>query len=190
MQLVLILLIMALSVVATGCTAGSLAGSAGFSNVASAIEAVGTTATGFKSAQSTVELNGANKQLVEAQAAMTEAQVNGAQADREPLGHERTVTARLLRDMSGEYNERVFLTLAEWVEAGGDPDFAFKYALAKIDNGSGVRELPQRTLMIGQPVESGAVKAVPRTTAKDDTSADEPFPELFPYWFITAAKPR
>ncbi len=136
-----------------GC-AGTLAGSAGLSNVASAIEAVGSTATGLRSAQSTSELNGANKELINAQTALTETQVSGTQVEHERLAQERSVTARLLREMSRDYNDRIFLTLAEWVEAGGDPDFAFKYALARIDGSGGVKVLPQQTMTVAQPAQS------------------------------------
>jgi hypothetical protein len=140
----------------TGCAAAALGTPAGLSSVASAIEAVGATATGFKTTQSTAALNGADKGLVEAQTAMTQVQVEQSRGDRERLGQERVVTARLLRGMSGEYQEPVFLTLAEWVEAGGDPDFAFKYALAHISEGQ-TRVLPQQALLLGEPAQTGQV---------------------------------
>jgi hypothetical protein len=175
----LFLYIIALSIAAAGCAAGTVAGSAGLSNVASAIEAVGATAAGFKSAQSAVELNGAHKELVQAQTAMTQAQVTGTQAERDRLAHERIVTAGLLRDMSRDYSEPVFLTLASWVESGGDPDFAFKYALGRIDNGNGVKVLPQQTLTIAQPAQSAPAKQAPTAAAND---AALTYPELFPLY--------
>jgi hypothetical protein len=143
-------------VLMTGCAAAALGTPAGLSSVASAIEAVGATATGFKTTMSTAELNGADKGLVEAQTTMTRVQVEQSRSDRERLGQERVVTARLLRGMSGEYQEPVFLTLAEWVEAGGDPDFAFKYALAHISDGQ-TKVLPQQTLLLGEPSQTSQV---------------------------------
>jgi hypothetical protein len=140
----------------TGCAAAALGTPAGLSSVASAIEAVGATATGFKTTMSTAELNGADKGLVEAQTTMTQVQVEQSRSDRERLGQERVVTARLLRGMSGEYQEPVFLTLAAWVEAGGDPDFAFKYALAHISDGQ-TKVLPQQTLLLGEPSQTSQV---------------------------------
>jgi hypothetical protein len=177
----------------TGCAA-ALGSPPGLSSVASAIEAIGATATGFKTTQSTAELNGADKGLVEAETAMTQTQVAQSRSDRERLGHERIVTARLLRAMSGDYHEPVFLTLAEWVEAGGDPDFAFRYALSHIEEGQ-TKALPQQTPLLGEVAQtsqvlttssSAAQVKVPesssvRAHATSDAKVDEALDELTLY---------
>jgi len=160
--------------VTSGCAAAALTSPAGISSVASAIEAVSSTATGFKATKSAAELNGANKGLVEAQTAMTEAQVTQTQTDRTRIAQERVITARLLRDMSNDYQERVFMVLAEWVDAGGDPDFAFKYALARIDDDSHTKVLPQQAFAaLGAPVgtqSSTIAPAMPGRKAQETAS--------------------
>jgi hypothetical protein len=115
--------------------------------MASALSSLGATAISFKGNESTVALNSANKELVETQAAMTRTQILSAAENRERLMRERAVTAKLLREMSGAYGDWVFRILAEWVDAGGDPDFAFKYALTRIDqNGSAATKvIPQQS---------------------------------------------
>jgi hypothetical protein len=135
--------------VLSGCSPAAVQGPvAGLQGVASMLASVGSTAAGFKQAQSTVELNGANQRLIEAQAAMTQTQVEETRDDQARLINERKVTARLLRAMSVEYHEPLFETLAEWVEAGGDPDFAFKYALTRADEEQTVQEPPHQTLSL------------------------------------------
>jgi len=178
-------------IVTSGCAAAALTNPAGISSVASAIEAVSSTATGFKATKSAAELNGANKGLVEAQTAMTEVQVTQTQTDRARVAQERVVTARLLRDMSNDYQERVFMVLAEWVEAGGDPDFAFRYALARIDDDSRTKILPQQNYSPpGLPAQTSAIapsslqlkapdtRSVPTTSGADPVDAGA---TLFPY---------
>ena len=118
--------------------------------MASIIESVGSTATGFKATQSAVELNGANKVLLEAQTAQMRENVGQAIDDHNRTGHERVVTAKLLREMSGTYHDGVLEIMAEWVEAGGDPDFAFKYALTRVDDAERVKVIPQQTLSLKQ----------------------------------------
>jgi len=161
-------------IVTSGCAAAALTNPAGISSVASAIEAVSSTATGFKATKSAAELNGANKGLVEAQTAMTEVQVTQTQTDRARVAQERVVTARLLRDMSNDYQERVFMVLAEWVDAGGDPDFAFKYALARIDDDSHTKVLPQQAFpALGPPIatqSSTIAPAIPGRKAQETAS--------------------
>jgi hypothetical protein len=135
--------------VLSGCSPAAVQGPvAGLQGVASMLASVGSTAAGFKQAQSTVELNGANQRLIDAQAAMTQTQVEETRDDHARLVNERMVTARLLRAMSTEYHEPLFETLAEWVEAGGDPDFAFKYALTRADEEQTVQEPPHQTLSL------------------------------------------
>ncbi|HZP45681.1 MAG TPA: hypothetical protein VFB15_08530 [Candidatus Binataceae bacterium] len=149
----------ALALAAGGCAAG-FGNPTGLSSVASALGEVGATATGFKSTESTVKLNDANKDLLEAQAAVTQAQLNDAQAEHQRIAHERVVTAKLLRNMSDAYHEPVFLTLAEWVEAGGDPDFAFKYALNHIESDARTKVIPQQ-----QPAVALALPIQPATAS-------------------------
>lgn len=142
----------ALAFVTSGCAAG-FASPTGLTSVATALEEVGSAATGFKSTESAAQLNDANKELVEAQAAMTQTQVNENQAEHKRLAEERVVTAKLLKSMSNSYHDPVLLTLAEWVEAGGDPDFAFKYALSHIGDDERTKVIPQQALLLS-PVHS------------------------------------
>ncbi len=126
--------------------------------VASALSSLGATAISFKSNESTVALNSANKELVETQAAMTRTQILSAAENRQRLMRERAVTAKLLREMSGAYGDWVFRILAEWVDAGGDPDFAFKYALTRIDQNAS----PSTKVIPPQPPSNeGQTKAQP-----------------------------
>jgi hypothetical protein len=67
------------------------------------------------------------------------------------------VTAKLLRGMSTEYHEPIFELLVEWVEAGGDPDFAFKYALTRVEQQRAEKELPQQTLSLSPRPELAPV---------------------------------
>jgi hypothetical protein len=115
--------------------------------VASALSSLGATAISFKGNESAIALNSANKDLIETQAAMTRTQIATATENNQRLARERVVTAKLLREMSGAYGDWVFRILAEWVDAGGDPDFAFKYALTRIDqNGSAATKvIPQQS---------------------------------------------
>ena len=166
-----------LSTMVAGCSAGAMARSNGISNVVSALAGVGATATGFCSVQSTTELNSANKELMNAQTMLTETQVRGTQAERERLAQERIVTARLLREKSASYNEQIFRIMAEWVKAGGDPDFAFKFAIARIGGNGGVKVLPQKTLGVAQPLGSAPVERALQGTSQDALT----YPELFPY---------
>lgn len=143
-------------VVATlpGCSPAAVNGPvAGLEGVASMLATVGSTASGLKQTESTVELNGANQRLIEAQAAMTQTEVEQKRNDRIQLNNERKVTARLLRNMSSEYHEPLFEMLAEWVEAGGDPDFAFRYALTRTDEEQTAQEQPRQTLSLKQRPE-------------------------------------
>jgi hypothetical protein len=159
----------ALGLLVSGCAAG-FANPAGLTSVASAIGEVGATATGFKSTKSATELNDANKELVQAQAAMTQTQVSDSEVERKRLTDERVVTAKLLKGMADSYHEPVFLTLAEWVEAGGDPDFAFKYALTHIQSDEHTKVIPQQAVLLSVPIQaasasSAALKASPDQTA-------------------------
>lgn len=134
-----------------GCSHAAIQGPvAGLQGVASMLADVSSTAAGLKQTQSTVELNGANQRLIEAQAAMTQTQVEQTRDDHARLINERKVTARLLRVMSIEYHEPLFETLAVWVEAGGDPDFAFKYALSRANEEQTTQEQPSQTLSLAQ----------------------------------------
>jgi hypothetical protein len=145
-----VVLLAALSLSVAGCGASAVGSPAGLTGVASMIASVGSTATGFKTVQSTAELNGANKELAEAQTAMMRTQVEQTKADHDRIGTERTVTAKLLREMSTTYHEPMFETLAAWVQAGGDPDFAFKYAIAHVDDENKARIASEQTLLLKQ----------------------------------------
>ena len=137
------------AVLSGGCSPATVEGPvAGMQGVASLLASVGSTAAGFKKAQSAIALNGANQRLIDAQAAMTRAQVEQTRDNHSRLNNERKVTARLLRVMSTEYHEPLFETLAEWVEAGGDPDFAFKYALSRADEEQTVQAQSHQTLSL------------------------------------------
>jgi hypothetical protein len=147
------------SVLSGGCSPGAMEGPvAGMQGVASMLASVGSAAAGLKKAQSAIALDGANQRLIEAQAAMTQAQVEQTRDHHARLINERKVTARLLRAMSTEYHEPLFETLAEWVEAGGDPDFAFKYALSRADEEQTVQAQSHQTLSLSpRPELSPAV---------------------------------
>lgn len=159
-----------------GCGPAGIATPTGLSSVAAALEAVGSTATGFKTTLSTAELNGADKGLVEAQTAMTQTQLEQSHDDRQRLAQERVVTARLLRGMSTDYHEPVFLTLAAWVEAGGDPDFAFKYALAHISEGQTkelpqqAKDLPQQAMLVAAPTQTSQILTTSAQSDRKQTS--------------------
>jgi hypothetical protein len=90
------IVLMPLIVVTSGCAAG-FANPTGLSSIAGALEAVGSTATGFKTTQSAAELNGANKDLLEQQTVMTHMQVEQVHDDHQRLARERVVTTRLLK---------------------------------------------------------------------------------------------
>jgi hypothetical protein len=134
----------------SGCAPAAFSNPAGLQGVASMIESVGSTATGFKASQSAVELNSANKGLLEAQTSQMRDSVEQSADDHKRTAHERVVTAKLLREMSATYHDRVLETMAEWVEAGGDPDFAFKYALTRVEDGERMKAIPQQTLSLKQ----------------------------------------
>ena len=142
-----------LPVVVAGCSPSAVQGPvAGLSDVASMLASVSSSVSSHRQGQSTIALNGANQHLVEAQAAMTRSEVEQTRNDQARLGKERLVTARLLRVMSTEYRDPLFELLAEWVEAGGDPDFAFKYALSRADQET-THEQPAQTLSLAQRPE-------------------------------------
>jgi len=138
----------------SGCAPSSFGTAAGLQGIASAVESIGSAATGFKSNQSAVELNGANRDLAEAQAASMRGQNEETALDRERLNRERVVTAKLLREMSGTYHDPILVTLAEWVSAGGDPDFAFKYALSHVETDTRVKVLPQQAMTLDPPAQT------------------------------------
>lgn len=138
----------ALAVCLSGCAPSSFGSANGVAGMASAIESLGSTATGFRSTKSAIELNGANRDLAEAQAADLRGQIFDGAAERQRLDHERKVTADLLREMSSSYHDPILEIMARWVEAGGDPDYAFKYALGHVDSDSRTKVLPQQMLSL------------------------------------------
>jgi hypothetical protein len=162
----------------TSCSAQAVDGPvAGLQGVASVLAAVGSTATGLKQTQSTVDLNGANQRLIEAQAAMTQTQVEQVRDDHARLINERKVTATLLRIMSTEYHEPLYEKLAEWVEAGGDPDFAFKYALSRTDEEQTAQEVPHQTLMLKPRPELEPMARVAGSSQHPDLINHKPSPK-------------
>ncbi len=111
-----------------GCAAGLVASPAaeGMSSLAGT---AGTTATGYLSTRSTVELNDANLQLVKLQAAALKAQARDDERKRRLEMTERAVTVGILRDWASARHDATLYDLAMWVEAGGDSQFAMKYLL-------------------------------------------------------------
>ncbi len=89
----------------------------------------GNVLNGYMTARSTIELNHANVQLSRAQALLTTQQAIDIEVKREELKKERATTVGILRDMAAAGRQPLFDDLAQWVAAGGDPDYAMKYAL-------------------------------------------------------------
>jgi hypothetical protein len=130
------------------------------------VQSMDSTASTFLTGESSARLNGANVELARAQTRLTLGRVTATSLDARRVSRERTVTARLLRQMSHTYHNPLLETLAEWVEGGGDPDFAFKYALVQVNpTVSQVKVIPpQPGLAIGrgQPINLGAVAHSPQ----------------------------
>jgi hypothetical protein len=89
----------------------------------------GNVLNGYITAESTVELNRANEQLSRAQAQLVMQQAIEVQVKREELKQERPATIGILRDMASAEHQPLFADLAQWVAAGGDPNYAMNYAL-------------------------------------------------------------
>jgi len=89
----------------------------------------GNVVTGFMTVSSTIKLNRANRGLVEAQAQLTTQQAIDLKIRRDQLQTERPATVGILKDMARAEHQPVFDDLAQWVAAGGDPNYAMNYAL-------------------------------------------------------------
>jgi hypothetical protein len=89
----------------------------------------GSVVNGFIMAKSTVALNRANEHLSRAQAQLAMQQAIDLEIKRRSLKEERVATTGILRDMAAAKHQPLFADLAQWVAAGGDPDYALKYAL-------------------------------------------------------------
>lgn len=110
------------------------------------VESVGSTAGTLWTSPSVQQLNGANTGLAQAEARAAIYKAAESQANDRRAARERVVTARLLRQMAQTYHDSLLKTLAEWVEGGGDPDFAFKYALVQVNPSSTqIRVIPPQT---------------------------------------------
>jgi hypothetical protein len=129
------------------------------------VQSVGSTG-GFWTIGSTTKLNGADADLATAQTRLTLGQYSAAASNQQRLGHERIVTAHLLRQMAKTYDDPLLGTLAEWVEGGGDPDFSFKYALVQVS------QITARDRSLGQAAHSTLV--VPPVVPKVKTLAQSP----------------
>ncbi len=105
-------------------------------------------ATGLATMGSSGRVNDANAELARANARLAENQAFDLEQNRDRLTKERPVVAHILFQMAGRENDPVLTDLARWVEAGGDPDYAFKYMLTRYEekNGGG-REHPLRPSM-------------------------------------------
>jgi hypothetical protein len=89
----------------------------------------GNVVTGFMTVRSTIKLNRANRRLVDAQAQLTTQQAIDLKIRRDQLQTERPATVGILKDMARAEHQPVFDDLAQWVAAGGDPNYAMNYAL-------------------------------------------------------------
>ncbi|MGH7932531.1 MAG: hypothetical protein ACREQN_05120 [Candidatus Binataceae bacterium] len=112
------------------------------------IQTFSSTATGLRASESTAALNGAGAGLANAQARQISFELQDQEQQRQQINHERAVTAQLLDQMALEYDDPILTKVAFWVAAGGDPDFAFKYALAQIGLKTAIKDEGQQTLSI------------------------------------------
>jgi hypothetical protein len=110
----------------SGCSPAGQAAMAEVGNLAG-------TASGFASMSSSGKVNDANAELARANARLVENQAFDLEENRDRLTKERPVVARLLFQMAGRERDPVLADLARWVEAGGDPDYAFKYMLTRYE---------------------------------------------------------
>jgi hypothetical protein len=106
------------------------------------VQSVGTTTDSLLTAGSSTQLNSASVQLTEAQTNLTSDKTMASVLEAQRTARERIVTARLLKQMSLTYHDPLLGILSEWVAGGGDPDFAFKYALIQVNPVSQVNVIP------------------------------------------------
>lgn len=118
--------LLALALMLPGC---ALLAAPGVEGAASLAGMAGNSATGYMSTHSSVELNGANVELVKAQAQLQKMQADDLRRKGQELETERAATVGILREMAIAREDPTLSYLAQWVDAGGDPDYAMKYAL-------------------------------------------------------------
>jgi hypothetical protein len=120
-------LVLWLAVWVAGCSA---AGQAAFQSVGSLASSVGSAATGYQTAQSTKKLNEANVQVALANATLTRQQASELNLKQNQVEHERPVVVRILNKAAETEHDPMLQSVALWVAAGGDPDYAFKFWLS------------------------------------------------------------
>jgi hypothetical protein len=118
--------LLVLAFVMSGCAALAAPGIEGAASLAGM---AGNSATGYMSTHSSIELNAANVELVRAQAQMQKVQADDLRSKREELENERAATVGILREMAIAREDPTLADVALWVQAGGDPDYAMRYAL-------------------------------------------------------------
>ena len=120
-------LVLSLAVWVAGCSA---AGQAAVESVGSLASSFGSAATGYQTAQSTKKLNEANVQVALANAALTHQQASELNLKQNQVEHERPVVVRILNKTAESEHDPMLQSVAMWVAAGGDPDYAFKFWLS------------------------------------------------------------
>ena len=120
-------LVLWLAVWVAGCSA---AGQAAVESVGSLASSFGSAATGYQTAQSTKKLNEANVQVALANAALTHQQASELNLKQNQVEHERPVVVRILNKAAESERDPMLQSVALWVAAGGDPDYAFKFWLS------------------------------------------------------------
>lgn len=123
----------------SGCAPAALAPEQA---AAGLVQSVGSTADNLFNAKSLRRLNTANAQLTEAQANLTADKAMESAIEAQRVTEERIVTVHLLKRMSRMYSDPLLEILAQWVAGGGDPNFAFKYALMQVRTAPPVRVIP------------------------------------------------
>jgi hypothetical protein len=120
-------LVLCLAVWVAGCSA---AGQAAVESVGSLASSVGSAATGYQTAQSTKKLNEANVQVALANATLTRQQASDLSLKEKQVEQERPVVVRILNKAAETEHDPMLQSVALWVAAGGDPDYAFKFWLS------------------------------------------------------------
>ena len=140
-------LVLWLAVWVAGCSA---AGQAAVESVGTLASSFGSAATGYQTAQSTKKLNEANVQVALANAALTHQQASDLNLKQKQVEQERPVVVRILNKAAESEHDPMLQSVALWVAAGGDPDYAFKFwlsheeALATPPTSHPTLELPNR----------------------------------------------
>lgn len=120
-------LVLWLAVWVAGCSA---AGQAAVESVGTLASSFGSAATGYQTAQSTKKLNDANVQVALANAALTHQQASDLNLKQKQVEQERPVVVRILNKAAESEHDPMLQSVALWVAAGGDPDYAFKFWLS------------------------------------------------------------